>query len=107
MNLYKAAPPPPTCTPYHLGCYGNPNVNFLQLLDNVASAEQCMLACVNTPTCILIQYGHNSATSTQYYCNLFASDFADTYDPDSEFTYAGYCDQYAFYTLDTCPVTPA
>lgn len=105
MNVYMAAPPAPPCLPYHLGCYySNPYLQFLGLIDGLTSPAQCQLACANTPTCILTQYGNGFATSTTYYCNLFASDFEDTYDPNSEFTYAGYCDQFAFYTFDTCPV---
>jgi hypothetical protein len=106
MNVYKAAPPAPPCAPYHLGCYLiGPNLQFLDEIDGLTTPAQCQLACANTPTCILTQYGHNSATDPNYYCNLFASTFENTYDPNSEFTYAGYCDQYAFYTFDTCPVT--
>ena len=91
--------------PLHLGCfYYNPNLQFLSEIAGLKSPAQCQLACANTPTCILTQYGNGFATSTTYYCNLFASDFEDTYDPNSEFTYAGYCDQFAFYTFDTCPV---
>src|SRR5271155_15733 len=105
MNVYKAAPPAPPCSPLHLGCYyDNPNLQFLGLVYDLASPSQCQLACANTPTCILTQYGHNSATATAYYCNLFASTFENTYAPDSEITEVGYCDQYAFYTSATCPV---
>jgi hypothetical protein len=107
MNLYKAAPPPPACSPYHLGCfYYTPNLQMLNTVFDLTSPSQCQLACANTASCILTQFGHDYATSPIYYCNLFASTFANTYDPGSEFTYAGYCDQYAFYTFDTCPVTP-
>lgn len=105
MNVYKAAPPAPPCLPLHLGCYYfGPNLQFLDLIYGLTSPDQCQLACANTPNCILTQFGHDTATSTTYYCNLFASTFADTYDPNSEIDYAGYCDQYAFYTFATCPV---
>ena len=106
MNVYMAAPPASSCSSLHLGCYyDNPNLQFLGLVYDLTSPSECQLACANTPTCILSQYGHDTSTSTTYYCNLFASTFENTYDPDSEFTYAGYCDQYAFYTFATCPVT--
>ena len=105
MNVYMAAPPAPSCVPLHLGCfYYNPNLQFLSEIAGLKSPAQCQLACANTPTCILTQYGHNYATAPEYYCNLFASSFENTYAPDSEITEAGYCDQYAFYTSTTCPV---
>jgi hypothetical protein len=106
MNVYRAAPPAPVCSSIHLGCYYyNPNLQFLDLVYDLTSPSQCQLACANTPTCILTQFGHNSATDPTYYCNLFASTFENSYDPNSEFTFPGYCDQYAFYTFDSCPVS--
>jgi len=96
MNVYMV----PTCAPLHLGCYyDNGNLQFLELLTDIASPEECQQACADYPTCILTQYGEGT------YCNLFASDFANTYDPGSEITYAGYCNLFAFYTFATCPVS--
>jgi len=99
MNLYAT-----TCQDLHLGCFSSGN-HLLADLGGVPNAYECQVACANTPTCILTQYGHTSADSEYYYCNLFSSDFADTYDPGSEITYPCYCDLFAFYTFDTCPVT--
>jgi len=90
MNLYAAS-----CEPLHLGCYGSGNL--INEIDNVASAYDCQVACANTPTCILTQYG-------EFFCNLFSTDFADTYAPNSEIDYPDYCTLFAFYTFDTCPV---
>ena len=90
MNLYAAS-----CQPLGFGCFSG-GARLLTSVANVPSAYQCQLDCANYPGCILTQYGENN-------CNLFASDFADTYLTGSQSS--SYCAMFGFYDFDSCPVT--